>query len=315
MNSPGPADLQPILCAHGLGTLAAMTPLDGGGAPVFRLDRVEAPPLVLKLFADAAHATPGKEAAIAAKLLDQGIPVPRPLVFDATRTRLPFAYALIAHLPGRPAGSLSRHPDAAGLHRQTGAMLARMHAIAMPAYGAMNDRGEVVQPQPSNPAFIAALTETALAAFAQQGGPPGLARQLAAILAAGFDAVVPHSIGPVLAHNDLHPNNVLALETAEGKLVLSGIVDFGSAHAADPVFDLAKCLFCSEHDAPGSGTPIRDGYGPIPHPRPDAALAYYTVLHRLVMWGWLRRFGVIPTPDAPGDLIDALRRTAARGAP
>ena len=116
-------------------------------------------------------------------------------------------------------------------------------------------------------------------------------------------------LGALFAHDDLHPNNVLAVET-DGKLSLSGLIDFGNAHAADPVSDLAKCLFCCEHDAPGSTQHILAGYGPIDHPAPERALAFYTLLHRIIMWWWLRHIGVISAPDAPSDIMDDLRRLA-----
>ncbi|UXN74728.1 hypothetical protein N8D56_06545 [Devosia sp. A8/3-2] len=74
--------------------------------------------------------------------------------------------------------------------------------------------------------------------------------------------------------------------------------------AADPVLDLAKCLFCSEHDAPSSTPHILAGYGPIEHPDPQGAIWYYTLLHRVTMWWWLRQIGVIATADTPSELID-----------
>ncbi|KKB11575.1 hypothetical protein VE25_12020, partial [Devosia geojensis] len=78
-----------------------------------------------------------------------------------------------------------------------------------------------------------------------------------------FDDIVPHSTGPVFAHDDLQPGNVLAARTPDGSLTRSGLIDFGNARAADPVFDLAKCLFCSRHEAPDSPALILEGFGPI----------------------------------------------------
>ena len=95
----------------------------------------------------------------------------------------------------------------------------------------------------------------------------------------------------------------------------SGLIDFGNAYAADAVSDLVKWLFCSEHEAPGSTRHILDGYGPIDHPDPDRALGFYTLLHRIVMWWWLRHIGVIPAPDAPSDIMDDLRRMADQKSP
>ncbi|UJW85585.1 hypothetical protein [Devosia sp. SL43] len=75
---------------------------------------------------------------------------------------------------------------------------------------------------------------------------------------------------------------------------------------------MAKCLFCSEHEAPGSAQPILEGCGPIDHPDPTSALSFYTLLHRVIMWWFLRHIGVLPTPDAPSDIMDDLRQMATR---
>jgi hypothetical protein len=93
-------------------------------------------------------------------------------------------------------------------------------------------------------------------------------------------------------------------------LSLSGLVDFGNARAADATSDLAKCLFCSAHEDPASPGPILEGYGPIDHRDAEGALWYYTLLHRVIMWWWLRHVGVIPAADTPSELIDDLRAMA-----
>jgi len=66
-------------------------------------------------------------------------------------------------------------------------------------------------------------------------------------------------------------------------LRVTGLIDFGNARAADATFDLAKTLFCCEHEAPGSTTAILAGYGPVDHPESEAALRLYTLIHRVVM--------------------------------
>ncbi len=93
------------------------------------------------------------------------------------------------------------------------------------------------------------------------------------------------------------------------RLLLSGLIDFGNARAADAVFDLAKNLFNSEHEAPGCTAPMLEGYGPIDHPDPEGALWLYTLLHRVIMWWWLRHVGVIADGETH-DLIVALRDMA-----
>lgn len=292
-----------------LGAVSAMVALSGGSADVFRLDLDSGMSVVLKIYQDDETKIVGGDGFAATQAQTIGLPVTRYLVVDHAMADLPFRYVVTNYLPGVPAGTLQDHPDRASLYRQMGGLLQSLHTIAMPGYGRIGPRG-VEAPLSTNTAFVRGRLDGALSQFAAHGAAPDLAARLRDIAEAAFDAVVPHSKGAVLAHDDLHPNNVLAVEI-DGKLTLSGLIDFGNAHAADPVCDLAKCLFCSAHDAPGSTQHILEGYGPIDHPAPKAALAFYTLLHRIIMWWWLRHVGVLPTADAPSEIMDDLRRTAA----
>ena len=58
-----------------------------------------------------------------------------------------------------------------------------------------------------------------------------------------------------------------------------------------------------------------EGYGPIDHPNPRGALWYYTLLHRVIMWWWLRHIGAIASADTPSGLIDDLRIMAENASP
>ena len=289
-----------------LGSVVAIKAMSGGKAPVFRVDLSSGSTVVLKPYAEGVHSSAGKDAFAAAQLQSRGLPVARQLLVDESRTKLPFGFVVTNYLPGLTAGALKDHPDIASLYRQMGALLRALHEIRMPVYGAFGAAG-IVDPLVSNGAFVRKLIVNSFEWFAAMGGEPALDARLREIAEARFNSVVPHSRGPVFAHDDLHPNNVLAVEDAPGKLVLSGLIDFGNARAADAVLDLAKCLFCSEHDAPGSTPHLLDGYGRIDHPDPEGALWYYTLLHRVTMWCWLRRIGVIPAADTPSELIDDLR--------
>jgi Ser/Thr protein kinase RdoA (MazF antagonist) len=137
-----------------------------------------------------------------------------------------------------------------------------------------------------------------------------LATKLRAIFDHDFDRVVPASTRASFAHDDLQPNNFLVIET-NGELTISGLIDYGNARASAGVMDLAKTIFCCEHMTPGCTAAILDGYGPIDHPEPMRALAFYTLLHRIIMWWWLRHVGILPTADAANDIIPALEQTAA----
>lgn len=301
--------LQPVLEELGLPALVRAEEMSGGSSPVYRLDLADGRQVTLKTHRDGVPGTPAKEAFAAGLLRDLDIPVTRYLLVDETRTRLPFRFAITNYLPGAAVRTLKDHPGISNVYRQMGVLQRKLHTIAMPAYGHMNADG-IIAPVATNTEFVRNLIEDIFERFPRQGGNPALASRLRRIVEERFDDIVPHSTGPVFAHDDLQPGNVLAAGTPDGSLTLSGLIDFGNARAADPVFDLAKCLFCSRHEAPDSPALILEGYGPIDHPAPQEALQYYTLLHRMTMWWWLRHIGVIPTPESPSDLIDDLRSMA-----
>ena len=291
-----------------LGKVSAVVSLQGGSAEVFRLELDTDVSLVLKIYQDDSAGIIGGDSFAIAQAQTAGLPVTRYLLVDQSRARLPFRYVVANHLPGLPAGNFRQHPDIASLYRQMGSVLRSLHTIRMPAYGRFDADG-IADPVSTNTIFVRKRLDCALKRFLEHGAEPGLASRLRDIAETDFDAVVPHSPGAVLAHDDLHPDNVLATET-DGLLQLSGLPDFGNAHTADAVSDLAKCLFCSEHDAHGSARHILEGYGPVAHPDPAPALALYTLLHRLTMWSWLRQIDAIPAPDSPSDITDNLKQTA-----
>ncbi len=306
--------LRSALGDFGVGEIVGLTPLEGGGSAVYRLDLSDGSKLALKVYRDVPASSVAKEAFVASLLPDLDVPIPRFLAIDESRKRLPFRFALTTFLPGRTAGALRDHPDIASLYRQTGRLLKTLHSLTMPAYGAFGAEG-IISPLPSNTAYIRERLDRSFAQFSAYGADPALVERLRALVEERFDSIVTHSRGPTFAHDDLHPNNVLAVEASTGGLALSGLIDFGNARAADAVSDLAKCLFCSEHDAPGSTQFIREGYGEIDHPNPEGALWFYTLLHRVTMWWWLRHVGALPTPDTPIDIIDDLRAMVAQPHP
>jgi aminoglycoside phosphotransferase (APT) family kinase protein len=305
----GIEQLRPVLRELNMGEVVAVAELEGGGSPVFRIDLAGGERLVLKAYPDGGGQAPTREAFAASQLRDLDIPVTRYLVLDETKARLPFRFAVTTYLPGVTADALKDHPDISSVHFEMGALLRKLHSVRMPGYGHIGASG-IITPVQTNAEFVRAIIADAFARFRHLGGDAVLAGRLRKIVEERFEDIVTHSAGPVFAHDDLHPGNVLVTETAVGKLALSGLIDFGSARAADAVFDLAKGLFCSMHLAPDCRKPMLEGYGAIGHPDPEAALWYYTLLHRVIMWGWLRHLGVIPTADAPSGLIDNLQAIA-----
>lgn len=292
----------------GLGVAASVTELIGGHARSFRINRVEGPPLVLKAFNDAVPYATGKETYASQLLRDLDVPVTRFLASDESRTRLPFRYTIANYLPGRQVMTFKDDPDVGDLYRQMGEMLRKLHTVRVPGYGAFDADG-LHDPAPTNTEYMNRRFTYGIARFRHFGGGEALAQRLEATFAANAD-IIAESHGAVFAHDDFQPHNVLADRGADGRLHLTGLLDFGNARASDPVCDLAKALFCSEHDAPGSSPHILAGYGPITHSDPQAALRVYTLVHRVTMWMWLRHVGVIRDGEH-NPLIDDLEAMAA----
>jgi aminoglycoside phosphotransferase (APT) family kinase protein len=281
--------LRPVLHGLGLAEPVGVSAMAGGSAPVFRVDLADGTALVLKTYPDDRPWAPGKDAYAAGLLRGIDLPVSRFLLVDESKTRLPFRFALTTWLAGRAVREWMDAPDIAGVYRQMGALLKRLHGIAMNGFGAVGAAG-VIDPVATNDAFMARTVETTFRDFRKFGGDEALARRLERVVQARV-ALFTHSGGAVFAHDDVQQGNVLAARGADGRLRLTGLIDFGNVRAADAVYDLAKCLFCAGHEDPRAAALMREGYGAIAHPQADDALWLYTLLHRMMMWAWLRRIG------------------------
>jgi aminoglycoside phosphotransferase (APT) family kinase protein len=283
--------------------------LHGGTSDVYRIDLAGAEnPLALKIYADEPAWIVAKEALVAGWIGERaGLPIPRWLRVDERRTRIPFRFALTTWLPGVTVRSLIGTPDIDAAYRQMGALLRRLHAIPMTAYGYIVADG-IRRPQPTNDEYMRVAFDQAFRQFREQGGDERLTRRLEEKAWSRFH-LLRHSAGPVFCHDDMQQGNVLAEHARDGSVQLTGLIDFGNARAADALFDLAKALFCCTHEDPSSREPLLAGYGEINHP--EQALWLYTLFHRVVMWCGLTRRG--DTSDGPAGLLrdlDEMSRSA-----
>ena len=207
-------------------------------------------------------------------------------------------------LPGENLRVWRSSPDVALLYRRMGEMLRRLHAIPMAAYGYVEDDG-ITAPYSTNTSYMEHAFDQSFRGFRERGADRELGRRLQAFVRARVDLLA-FSAGPVLCHDDFHQGNVLADRDSLGSPQLTGVIDFGNALAGDPIFDLAKTLFCAGHEDPGSVEPILEGYGAVDHPEAAEALQLYTTYHQLTMWNWLTRRGVAPTSEASAKMLTAL---------
>jgi Ser/Thr protein kinase RdoA (MazF antagonist) len=275
----------------------------GGGSDVYRIDLAGAEnPLVLKIYGDEPAWIVAKEALVAGWIGERaGLPIPRWLRLDERRTRIPFRFALTTWLPGVTVRSLIGAPGIDAVYLQMGALLRRLHAVPMTAYGYVVADG-IHRPKPTNDEYMRWAFDQAFGQFRAHGGEESLTRRLEGKAQSRFE-LLQHSAGPVFCHDDLQQGNVLAEPGRDGNLRLTGLIDFGNARAADALFDLAKALLCCTHEDPCSRAPLLAGYGDISHPDPEEALWLYTLFHRLSMWCHLTRHGDTSVADGPAGLL------------
>ena len=295
--------LAPVLAELGLARVDRIRDLHGGSAAVFRIDLADGTALILKTY-DRAEKVPHREAYASRLLAGLDVPHPRYLLIDETFTRLPCRFALTTYVPGAIGSEFLAERE---LFIGIGKLARQLHSVILPGFGAL--------PGPeheTNAAYVRGLADYAFGRFVHYGADPTLATTLRTIFERDFCEVVLATDTAVFAHDDLHPGNVLVAGAGEG-LEIAGLVDFGNARASTAIMDLAKTIFVCEHEKPGSGGWILAGYGSIDHPNPTKALAFYTMLHRVIMWWWLRHIGVLATADAEVDVMTALRMTVATG--
>jgi aminoglycoside phosphotransferase (APT) family kinase protein len=271
-------------------------PLQGGvNATVFELVLADGSSLVLKLYSEPLASELEKEAAVYELIAARGLalPVPRVLYTEAR----PQPFALMTKLPGRLLEQLQpglSDEELTPIYAELGSMLRELHSIRLEAFGYVGAAG-VVDPQPTNEAYMRSRFALRLSQFGELGGGEGLRRAIErhvverTELFAGCDEAC-------LCHNDLHEANVLV---TDGRI--TGIVDVGNATAADPLLDLAKTFTYSRRPSPKRIHALAAGHGDLRADWRDA-LDLYVLFHRLELWWWFA---------ATGARADALPRLAA----
>lgn len=226
------------------------------------------------------------------------------VLIDDTCTSVPRPFVLLSHLPGEALRHWQRDPGIDGAYLKLGGVIRQFHDIKMGAYGYL--RGDRIEkPYSDNASYMAYAFERAFTNFLDLGGDTSLMRRLERAVKERMDLVA-ESQGPVLCHDDFHQGNVLAQRAGTAQLELTGLIDFANGRAADPLFDLAKALFCLSHEDPKSAKVVRSGYGQSGHSDMEGALWLYTLHHRVSMWAWLTKTspGHVETPGTRDLLRD-----------
>ena len=249
------------------------------------------PPLIVKIYAPRWRPKLIKEVYVYRVLARHGIRhIPRVLhAAPFGIPALPFAYAVMTRLEGRPLSEVRGDlagADLARVYHHMGQLLAAVHRITQDRWGYVTTR--VVDARPTNTAYMTDQFDRRLRDFVELGGDPVLARGIARHVDrhAGLFAACS---GPVLCHNDFHDGNVLA-SPAAGRWGITGYVDVEGAVAADPLFDVARTDYHALRDDPARRGAFLNGYGPLP---PDGAdrVALYRIHHALELWNWASSTG------------------------
>jgi len=279
-------------------------------ADVFEIEGDDGQAVILKAYADEPAWKLRKELFVA-RLFAAAAPVPRWLVVDESRTRLPRRFVVMTRLPGASLRDRFGREGAATLFRDMGALLRRLHDVVMPRFGYLLE-ADVARPFATNTDWMAASFEVKFRDFRGWGGDAGLCGRMEAFVADRANALA-ECAAPVLCHNDFHPGNVLAAAEAAGVWRLSGVVDFENAVAGDPLFDLAKALDYTAHECPSGRAPLAEGYGPLGRPGADEALAVYRLFHKLELLNWFESIGQGRFGPAKADLLADLATLTAGG--
>lgn len=200
---------------------------------------------------------------------------------------------VMTRVPGSP---LAFAPEAEmyDLYRQLGALQAAMHRVTQPAFGYLTT--EVLDPVPTNTAYLTRQFAVKLAEFADRGGDPEIHR-LAAARVAERSGLFGSCAGAVVCHNDLHEGNVLV----EGGRI-TGFVDVENAIAADPLMDLAKTIQYERTRSPVKVAGLLAGYGPLPADG-LARIELYRLYQALELWDWFAEIGNTgPLPGIAEDI-------------
>ncbi len=259
----------------------------GGGAlsAVHEAGQVDGPPLVVKRYADRWRWKQAKEVHVLGLL--NGAPgtagrVPEVMHVDAER-----AVTVMTLVPGRPLSEVPLEGAAEGaVLAEVGALTRLVHETAQPAFGYITT--ELLEPLPTNRAYMTRQFDKKLAEFAELGGDRDLHASIRAYVGERTE-LLDRCERAVLCHNDLHAGNIL-VEPDGDHWRVTGFVDVENAIAADPLMDLAKTIQYAFQRPADAFEALVDGYGPLGadgHER----IRLYRVYHALELWDWFARIG------------------------
>ena len=290
-----PAQAQAIVDRLGAGQrVAHISKLQGGAiGTIYEISLTDgAPSLVLKVYPESLHWKMQKEVNVCALLSGRlGVPVPRVLLADDTKSVIGLNFVLMSKLDGvvlRTLESALPETELFSAYSQMGQVLRQIHRISMQSFGYIGPNG-VWTAHASNRAYMSAQFENKLVEFAERGGDSTLGRRLKEVVFERTD-LLEACPAPHLCHYDFHSGNILA-EGKDGPLRLSGVLDFESAIAGDPLMDIAKALYYFTPEDEPKKAGLLAGYGAFDRGNWQEALDLYRLYASLELWCWMAQIG------------------------
>ena len=180
-------------------------------------------------------------------------------------------------------------------------MLAKIHRIPQPAYGYLTD--QILEPLPTNDAYLRRQFAKKLLEFDELGGDPHLHKEMTRYIDQHAD-LSSRNTAAALCHNDFHEGNVLVdPQTWQ----VQGFIDVENAIAADPLMDLAKTECYSIRGDLDKRAGLIEGYGELPADWCERT-TLYRLYHSLELWDWFKSIGTVdPLDSIAGDLARIVR--------
>jgi aminoglycoside phosphotransferase (APT) family kinase protein len=214
------------------------------------------------------------------------------------------SYTVMTCLPGRPLSEVSAglgSVELADLYTQIGEFAAAVHSVGQPAFGYLVE--DIVDPEPTNRAYMERQFAKKLCEYEQLGGDPSLVPKIRATVSAAADNFAQRQ-SAALCHHDLHEGNILVEEDG-GRWLLRGVVDVENAIAADPLLDLAKTFAYSIRGQTAKLEGLTAGHpGVTPGWHESTLVRAYRLYHALELWDWFASIGNV-------DPLASIRRDMA----
>jgi len=262
------------------------------------------PPLVLKVYPVAFPWKMRKEVTVSTLLRDRlRAPTPRILLADDSKSLLALNFVVMEKLEGENLLGLEKDltdDQISYAYRRMGEVLRELHQISMEAFGYIGPQG-VWTAHSNNHAYVTSQFDRKLKEFIDRGGDPALARRVARFVSER-EHLLHACTAPVLCHNDYHARNVLVVRS-NSDLRLTGVLDFENAHAADPLMDLAKTLYCAPEVDDAKRAALLNGYGPFERTHWIETVELYHLYYILEFWCWMTLLGNLdPLPGLAEDM-------------